>query len=250
MKRILIHLLCLVGVCLLILFGTILFLNRYTRHNQAIRVPDLIGLDLDQADRTLTQSALRYEVIDSIFNRQQKPGSVLDQRPAAQSKVKMGRIIYLTLNSHQEKAVAVPYVKDYSQRQAVATLEATGFKVDKIVYVASEYRNLVLDVKLGDRSLESGTTLPIGTSLTLVVGQSRSYSRILMPNFIGMTLDSAFILAHSSSVNIGEVVYDETPTERNVNSYRIYEQSPAPNSSHAIGKRVDIWLSKENNAQF
>lgn len=244
-KKLLTHLLIFVGVCIVLLFALRIWLGHYTHHNQAIRVPDLSGMSLEEASSLLSMHSLRFEVIDSIHHSQKAPGVVLEQRPAPDAKVKTNRIIYLTINSKEEENQQLPYVKDYSQRQAVATLEAVGFEIDHIDYRPSEYRNLVLDVLYRGQSIEAGAHLPVGSKLVLVVGQGKSSDLILLPDFVGMTLDSAILLAHEHSVNIGKIVYDELSKSLD-GHYFIYRQEPAAHSFQQVGGRIDVWMSKDS----
>lgn len=244
LKKTLIHLGAFLA-CLLVLFIALnIWLKSYTRHNQALRVPDVCLQPMEDAAVSLKNNQLRFEIIDSIRNAQHPAGVVLEQRPHAGAKVKENRIIYLTLNSQEEKYVMVPNVKDFSQRQAVATLQAVGFKIAEVRFVPSEYRDLVIDIQSEGLSVESGSSLPIGTSLDLIVGQGNSNEKIAMPDLIGKSLDSAIIIAHNSSVNIGDIHYDEEPKKKDADQFFVYMQDPLPNMHYSVGKRINIWMTK------
>ncbi|MBQ9200881.1 MAG: PASTA domain-containing protein [Bacteroidales bacterium] len=247
-KRILINLLILVSLSILIIFAAEAWLRHYTHHNQAILVPDVTTLSLEEAARTLQDCQLRYEVVDSIHDSSQPAGAVLEQRPDAQAKVKVNRIVFLTVNAQEEKMLPVPFVKDFSQRQATATLEAVGFAIGNIVFVPSEYRNLVLDIQYQGTSIEAGTTLPVGTRLDLIVGHGRNTDQIRIPDFIGKKMDSVFLLAHSYSVNIGNIHYDETPAnDKESAKYFVYQQEPTAGSFYPVGKRIDLWMTQRTD---
>ncbi|NBN99598.1 MAG: PASTA domain-containing protein, partial [Flavobacteriia bacterium] len=88
-------------VVLIVLIFTIisLVLNSYTRHGESLTVPDIKGIHIKDAITILEQKKLRYEVIDSLYFDDKPKLSILEQNPQPQSKVKEGRIIYLTINS-------------------------------------------------------------------------------------------------------------------------------------------------------
>lgn len=244
-KKILINLLIFAILSFLIILGLEIWLRHYTHHNQAILVPDVTTLSLDEATAALQARQLRFEVVDSIHDSSQPAGVVLEQRPLAQAKVKVNRIVFLTINAQEEKYLPVPFVKDFSQRQATATLEAVGFTVGNIIFVPSEYRNLVLDIQYQGTSIQAGTTLPVGTRLDLVVGHGRSTDQIRIPDFIGKKMDSVFLIAHSYSVNIGKVNYDVTPAnDKESAKYFVYRQEPAAGTFYPVGKRIDLWMSR------
>ena len=245
-KVILINIGAFAALCVVLLVGVNAWLRVYTHHNQALRVPDVCDLTVGEAAASLSERGLRFSVIDSIRNSSKPAGVVLEQKPAPNAKVKTNRIIYLTTNAHEEVCAVVPYVKDYSQRQATATLEALGFKVEKVTLVPSEYRNLVIDILYQGESIEPNTTMPIGSGFTLVVGRGRSTDRTIIPPFIGMSLDSAILLAHQSSLNIGNVSYDVKPANnQEAAGYFVYQQSPLPGEVETLGKRIDLWMTTD-----
>lgn len=84
--------------------------------------------------------------------------------------MKEGRIIYLTINAINIPLQAVPDVADNSSlRQAEARILASGFKLNDIEYMAGE-KDWVYGVKYQDRVLAMGEKVPMGATLTLMVG--------------------------------------------------------------------------------
>ena len=80
-------LLAVVVACALV-FGTLKWLDSYTRHNEAVVVPDVKGLGMEEAAEFFKNSNLRYNVIDSVFSKDVKPGAIVELVPMAGSKVK------------------------------------------------------------------------------------------------------------------------------------------------------------------
>lgn len=81
---------------------------------------------LPDALRILDREGFRYDIIDSLFIDGAVPGSVIEQTPAGGSKVKDGRIIYLSINAYSPRMISCPKVSDMSLRQALSTLESVG----------------------------------------------------------------------------------------------------------------------------
>ncbi|MGL4411975.1 MAG: PASTA domain-containing protein [Bacteroidales bacterium] len=167
-----------IAIVILIVISTLVWLNSYTRHNQAIAVPDLRGLDISEAATLLRQKKMRYQVVDSVFARTKTPGSVVEQTPAAEALVKEDRIIFLTVNAREQQKVEVPNLRDNSYRQAVATLRTLGFEIGEIIREASEYRDLVIDIKFNNQSIANGTLLPFGSKLNVVIGDGMGESHV------------------------------------------------------------------------
>ena len=162
-------LLAVVVACALV-FGTLKWLDSYTRHNEAVVVPDVKGLGMEEAAEFFKNSNLRYNVIDSVFSKDVRPGAIVELVPMAGSKVKEGRIIYLTINAINIPLQVVPDVADNSSlRQAEARILASGFKLNDIQYVPGE-KDWVYGVKYRERMLAIGDKVPMGATLTLMVG--------------------------------------------------------------------------------
>lgn len=151
-------------------YGVLSWLDNYTMHNQAIIVPELKGMQVEEVGPILNQKDLRYQVVDSVFAKGVPPGAIVDQIPHALAKVKKNRIVFLTVNAKTAHVVELPNILEISQRQAVASLRAIGFRVDSITYVDYEYRDLVLKVEYNQREVVAGHKLPHGSSLILEVG--------------------------------------------------------------------------------
>src|ERR1035437_2021372 len=112
-----------------------LALRVYTRHGQALTVPNFIGLTLEEVGRMADQKSLRYEVIDSVFTQGQAPGTVIAQNPSSDTKVKVNRTIFLTINAINPAKIEMPNVVDVSLRQAEAILQTNGLLVGYKHYV-------------------------------------------------------------------------------------------------------------------
>lgn len=159
------------AIILAALIGSALFgLNIYTRHNHSINVPDLKGMQVRDAEALISSSQLRYEVVDSIYQKDGTPGSILEQIPVGNSKVKEGRTIYLTVLSVNEPLVGIPDLEDTSLRQSQTILNNLGFTNIKVTYIPSEYRDLVYSIEYKGIKLKPGEKIPKGATITINVG--------------------------------------------------------------------------------
>lgn len=157
-----------VGILLVVL--TLLFLNIYTRHGHNVNVPDLHGLQADEAKDILKSKGLSVLVIDSIYKLDAVPGSVIDQTPKPGNKVKEGRSIYITIYAYNPQQIAVPELIDFSTRQAVSLLNSIGFDDIVIEEVPAQYHGLVMSVMFRGRKLLPDEQIPVGSPLKLIVG--------------------------------------------------------------------------------
>ena len=225
---------------------TIALIDVYTHHGESETVPDLRGLYVEEADLLLNNHGLYSVVIDSVFVRDKKLGTIIEQIPAVNSTVKRNRPIYLIINSRQVRMSPVPDVNDVSFRQADAMLKSIGLNVSSVEYSPSEYKDLVIAIKYRGRNISSGMRVPEGSSLVLVVGSGLGGEELPVPGIKGMSLEAGTEEALNGSMVIGAVEYDVEPSG-NEDKYVIYRQRPAEGNSVPAGTRIDVWLSKDKS---
>ena len=168
------NLLLAVVVLFVLIIGTLKWLDSYTRHNEAVVVPDVKGLKIEEAEEFFKSNNLQYSVIDSVFSKEVKPGAIVELVPSAGSKVKEGRIVFITVNAITSEMATVPEVEDLSFRQAYALLRARGFENVQIEYVPGEYKDLAVAVVLHGRIMQKGEHVPLTAPLTLRVSSGES----------------------------------------------------------------------------
>ena len=157
-------------VVIAIIFGVLHWLDTYTHHGESIIVPNVNGLPLDQAENELNKKNLRSVVIDSNYVKGMPAGAILEQKPLGGAKVKIGRSIYLTINTGEVPKVDIPDIIDISSfRQAEARLRALGFKLTEPEYIEGE-KGWIYGIKYNGKELVSGEKIPREAVLTLCVG--------------------------------------------------------------------------------
>ena len=172
-----INILAMIAVVVLLMFGTLKGIDIYTHHGEAVVVPDVKGMTVAEAGAVFDSRGLACIVSDSTYVKDKTAGCILDYNPAAGQKVKEGRIIYLTINAINIPLQVVPDVADNSSlRQAEARILASGFKLNDIQYVPGE-KDWVYGVKYRERMLAIGDKVPMGATLTLMVGDG---NRVVM----------------------------------------------------------------------
>jgi hypothetical protein len=164
-----VHLLVIGALSCLIIYVVLRSVDAYTNHNQAVYVPDVRGLQLEEAVPFFEQNLLRYVVVDSIFSKEVTPGAIVELMPEANAKVKKNRIVSVTVNAKTEETAPVPDIADISFRQAYALLRARGFTDIKYKYVTGEYRDLTIGVESEGQMIGTGTRVPLTAKLILVI---------------------------------------------------------------------------------
>lgn len=160
-----------VVVIVLILWILSLWLGAYTRHEERIDVPDLSGVEAEEAAYYLDRLGLKSMVIDSVYTDGRR-GAVIEQMPVAGLPVKKGRIVYLTINAKSQRMVKMIDVREWSSRQAQSRLREVGFVIDSVKQVASEFDDLVLSVSANGAEVIPGKEYPFHTRVVVRVGSS------------------------------------------------------------------------------
>ena len=185
------NIIAMVLVVFLVIFGVLKGLDIYTRHGDAVTVPDVKGKSVLEARQILEQSDLKCVVADSNYVSTLPAGSILDYNPAEGQKVKRGHIIYLNINTLSVPLVNVPDVADNSSlRQAEARLLAAGFRISQIESVAGE-KDWVYGVKYNGQRLMIGEKVPINSTLSLMVGSGAAVQDSLSVDGTEMTPESS-----------------------------------------------------------
>lgn len=229
--------------------GAYIGLNRLTKHNQEIEVPDFTNMSLAEAGKLAAANSVYLEVTDSVYVRRMNKGAIYRQNPKPHSKVKEGRRILLTINAVNAKKVKMPNLIGYSMRQAKAELASKGLVLGDLIYVEDMATNNVLRQLKGKREVEPGSFIESGSVIDLVVGLDAKDNLTLIPDILGLKNMSAVDAIHDNSLNVRKLVFDNSVKDYSDSlSAVVYRQSPEP-SEHSVpmGSDVTIYLTTDQH---
>ncbi len=235
-----------IGIVVVLLLVVQSELRTYTRHGESITVPDLRGMSFEQVKVMLGGKNLDFQIMDSVFDMNRPPMSIVDQNPKPNSKVKEGRTIYLTLNATTAPTVEVPdLVGRSSLKYAKMQLESYGLKVGEPIYKPDPHLNAVIGMQIKGRAISQKTKVPRGTVIDLVLGDGLGASRIAVPYLIGRRYDEAEFKLRGSSLNIGAVVAESGLTD--TAGALVYKQIPeyGPGKTIRMGEPIDLFIARE-----
>jgi hypothetical protein len=197
---------------LILVGGTLLYLDIRTHHGEKIAVPNLIGKHIDNIDELLDDCGLDYIVIDSIYRPELLPGTIVKQIPEPTSKskvfVKSSRIIEVSL-SKKVRLVSIPDLLHKSKRYAESILKNRGLNFRIKYEINPNDIDAVVSQKFEGRKAVEGLKVPFGSTIDLVVGKASKDDPFEVPNLYGMTLSEANDIVYElPSVNliIGECI--------------------------------------------
>jgi len=174
-KQFLIHLGIISAVLIVLFFGIIKWLSVYTDHAEFVQVPDFKGLELNKLEQFIQDKQVSFEIIDSIYDPKQKPGTVLRQDPDPLSKVKHNRTVYLYVTGMVPPMITMPKLVDRSERQARLIITSYGLRPGKITEKAADCNGCVIAQLFKGKEISSGDKLQKGSVIDLIVGRKDNY---------------------------------------------------------------------------
>jgi beta-lactam-binding protein with PASTA domain len=167
------NLLAAIVLTVVVFFGLKFFLNSYTHHNEYHLVPDLQKKSIEEAEKILESRKMNLVVIDTVdYNPKFPKYSIVEQNPRKDDKVKVGRKIYVKINSDAYANVTLPKIIGKTERQAKTLLRSSGFKIGKIT-TRPYFAEIVLYALHGKDSIKGGDKIPKTSSVDLIIGDGK-----------------------------------------------------------------------------
>ena len=237
-----------IGITFFLIVLNMFAIRLYTNHGKSVEIPELKGKTNQEVASLLDKLDLRYQIRDSVFSRETAPGTVLDQYPKSGTKVKKNRTILITLCAFNQEKIPMPQLTDISYRQARNLIESSGLVAGHISYRASEFPDLVLEQKIGGKSIPVGEMVPKGSTVDLVLGGDGKSETSEIPTLFGRSLTDAQQAITDAYLSIGTVTYDESFTSEDQKSKGlIWKQTPDPAETLEVAKgtTIDLWLTMD-----
>lgn len=227
---------------------TFKWLDRFTRHGQELVVPDMVGMNYDDAVEQY-QDSYTFVLIDSIYVKDFPDGAVYQQNPAPGSKVKQGRNLYILRTTIAPEIVPMPNLRNLSLRQAMVTLNTVGLKVDKLEFIEYFARNAVVEQKLKDEVIEPKTDVVKGSAITLVVGLGRGDKNTNVPDLVGVNIAEVKNSLNNASLNIGTEVFVDTDDDEFLFVSKM-DPDYTTDKMVPLGSLVNVWYKSSKNFDF
>ena len=190
----------------------------YTRQNQNRIMIDLKNRSLDDVIKILKSESYRYEVSDTLYTNKFKLGTIVDQYPKPNTRVKSGRTVRLKI-AQPEKSVAIPNLIGQSRRSAELELNQMGLIIDTVYTEYNpEYPNGTIAwqyPKAGDRRKKG-----MGIQITVSKGMPPNFFQV--PNLIGLSINQAKDLIFKSRLKVGKISYHQ---DQDLVPYTVLDQS-------------------------
>lgn len=208
----------------------------YTRQGQSRYLMDIRGNSVEKSQELLALEGFVGIVVDSRYSNEIEPGTVLDQYPNPNTKVKPGRTIRLTI-SEPERMVQVPQLLGQSRRSAELRLQQVGLTIDTVYQEYNpEYPQgtVAWQYPKGGDDMQKG----MGVKVTLSLGIPPNFYTV--PDLFGMSLTKARSTLAAARLKVGKISYRQN---EDLIPYTVLEQSISANTVINRAAAVDLTVS-------
>ena len=165
-------------------------------------------------------------------------GRVIEQQPKRGKKVKVGRIVNLTVSTGQRK-VPVPNLIGRPYSHIEALLSEAGLKVGATVEVETEETQTGMIVsQIPSPEIE----IDAGSRIDIFIARNPKFGVVSMPYLIGKTLKLAEEILGDLKLNLKNIEYQETDI---LAPGIVMRQEPAWEEEVSVGSNVKLTVSKE-----
>jgi hypothetical protein len=231
-------------VFIILWFLNSFFLDFYTNHGQKLILPKYEGIALNQVIKHADLRGYTIVISDSLFVKGKSGGYILSQIPAAGSKVKRGRTIYVTISKYQAESflseqLPVLYGKKLEyKRTELFNMFELNCKIRGVQFDPGP-ENHILEVYYKGTLLansqvrKTDVAISKGDTLEFVVS-TKTGGQVPIPELICQTLAAAKFLLSSSKLDLGSVIQDGEITD--AETAYIVEQKP----EFELDKTIDL----------
>ncbi len=237
------------AVCVLAITGVIGpktgLKNAYSVPLGQTTVPDILSMNLIEAEKVLAENNLQFVVADAKANDYAAKDTVLLQQPDAGGVVNVGQVISLTVSSGNGSAM-VEDVRGFAIETARELLESRGFKVVTRENNNSDYAKDVVYAQSIEASEQEK-----GTEITLYVSKGNSSivtsTQVKIPNITKMDFDAAVEMLKSKGLY---VAITQVKRDKKMPDNQIISQSPSGGKTDNAGRIITVTVSRNDTSIY
>jgi len=240
---------------LILVFLVNLWLKQYTRHEQKVKLPNFVDLQLDEALKIANENNFELIVTDSVHIVGKHGSLILNQNPESDFEVKEGRKVYVTVTKHAAdmvdiQSLPVLYGKNFDRkkRELMIGHEINSVVVGAVYDIGPEGHIMKVifenDTIINRRKRVRNLEIPRGGTLKFILSK-QSGGRVEIPDLVCQTYDAAKFLLSGYNLRAGEATADAS-VESFSDAY-VYKQEPAYNPGERVtmGTAFTLYLTQE-----
>lgn len=199
-------LILIIGICFVLYFLFFASLSWITGHGKELTVPELKGKTLKESITMLEKQGF-HVIVDSTYEPEFKPLTVLDQQPIPGFTVKPGRSIFITVNKVMPPTSPMPNLLNLSLRSAELVIKSNRLVLGDTVIRPDMASGAVLEQLYNGQKIEPGTLIAQGSKIDLVLGGGLANVRVNIPDVTNISFEMAVSILSASNLNY-EVLYE------------------------------------------
>ena len=231
-----------------------LWLKVYTNHGQKLILPDYTGMLYKDALDLAKQNDFELIIDDSVHIVGKPGGEILRQNPQAESGVKEGRKVYITVTKHNADVFMSAQLPElYGSRFDLKASElSTLFKLDCRI-IGYQYDpgpvDHILEVRYKGKPIENKkgrnrkVEIARGDILEFILSNKEG-GKFRVPDLVCQTVEAAKFKATSSKMKVGEMTATGEITDP-ATAYVISQNPPADGSKIPMGSVIQVTIAQE-----
>ena len=187
----------------LLIIASVFFIYRLAVSNKAtdnVKVPAVTGLDKDEAIKLLKEKKLNGLIVKTVNDDSVEAGKIVEQSPAANSEVKEGTNVELTVSVGKNKTI-VPNLSNIDLDKVEDILSKSNLSLGK---VERKYDDKVDENKIISQSVNFGEEVEKGTKIDIVVSRGKENKKVEVPDLMGKTEAEAIKILYDSGLAVGK----------------------------------------------
>ncbi|MHB1346112.1 MAG: PASTA domain-containing protein [Candidatus Humimicrobiaceae bacterium] len=193
-----------------------------------VETPNIIGLNLEEAEKMLTEADLKIIERSSEFSDAFDAGYIISQEPSQGTELKRNGEVEVTV-SLGRNILIIPNLVGYDFTYVVSQLESMGLRV-----ILNKEPDLVnIPGNVTRISPQAGTEVNVGDLVNIYIATTEQM--IQMPDVTQMSTENAVIILQGLNIS-----YDiaNIAVSFDIQKNLVMSQLPAPNSFISIGEKV------------
>jgi eukaryotic-like serine/threonine-protein kinase len=206
-----------------------------------VTIPSFVGQTLNDANAEIARLKLTSAVVDHQVSDRYPKDVVIMQRPDTGEQVRQGRQVSFVI-SDGIVARLMPDLRYQSMREVRLDLAQAHLQLGKVTYVTSDF---IPEDHVVSQNPSPLTSVHEGDTVALVVSRG-GRANVVVPDFVGLTIDQARALAGDAGIKIGQIVW--TPLGKSGPPHgMVARQAPAPRARIASYDPVALQVSAGPN---
>ena len=241
-----------VGVIIVALLAAIAYLGSGLLgggSDEMVPVPNFIGMNYTEEIKNNSEyDSFTFRIIEEQdTSGDYEDGEVMEQDPEADTEVKEGTRITLTIaevdngDTGDETMVAVPSIIGKSYENAQSALRAAGLNVSR----TEQSSETIAEGYVISCDPDVGTQVATGSTVNVVVSTGSANTNKTVPNLTGLTQDQAKAALEKVGLKLGSVTEEESSAQAGT----VINQTVPYGTEVAAGTAVGITIAKSAEEQ-